>query len=198
MSGMERFNFNAKPGEAGFRELTKNKYGHTVLQSVEATDSANDNVNVSIDESGSIRAEKSIWDGPILQELANKFNMPLDSPAPESESSEVESLFQEIELSLANDDNNDNNDDNSDDNNDVVVAGASRFKKVFADNDVKSDGSKIPCINESCPVLLPNNVKFCYSCGKSQKTNRFCVECGRRFADREKFCPDCGCSREQD
>lgn len=207
----ERFNFNAKPGEPGFQEVKKNKFGHTVLNGEEETTS--DNVVFTLDpETGTPRADLSIWDTQEMKDLANKLNMPLDGQLQQQQD-----VKEEVTPTVAGITDKDMDDlllnieqDLTPPNERVVVASIveystpeknlssqdSRVRKVTKtspENDCQS--TKI-CTDESCGTALPSNAKFCSTCGKLQKVTLFCIECGRKFNEREKFCADCGGVRE--
>jgi hypothetical protein len=202
----ERFKFNAKPGEPGFQELKKNKYGHTVLNSGDE-ESQSDNVAFSIDpETGTPRADLSIWDTQEMRNLADKLNMPLDVQVTQDvkedapvgvTDQDMDDLLLTIEQDLTPPSER------------LVVAStidylAPETNLVAQDSRVRKV-SKIPletdcqskiCTDESCGAALPFNAKFCSTCGKLQKITLFCIECGRKFNEREKFCADCGGVRE--
>jgi len=207
----ERFNFNAKPGEPGFREIGKNQYGHTVLQPNKEASDLNDKVAFSIDEETGIpRADLSIWDTQQMKDLAQKLNMPLDQqvneelPVPiisvEVTDQDMDDLLKGIEddfkssephivmasvpvLSISNQDSS------------PLDNRVRKVSKNSFENECTPESTKL-CTDPDCTAVLPDGAKFCSSCGKLQKINLFCIECGRKFNEREKFCADCGCPRE--
>jgi hypothetical protein len=213
----ERFNFNAKPGEPGFREITKNQYGHTVLQAKPDAAITDDKVNFTIDpETGMPRADISIWDSQQMKDLAKKYNMPLDEDEDEPEK-ELPEETQVSSVGITDKDMDDlllnieddlqqstqrvltaSNASHSTSNTELAVLD-NRVRKVAKNSseseDIYSAGTKL-CADSECNVTLPYNAKFCSSCGRLQKINLFCIECGRKFHDREKFCSDCGCARQ--
>lgn len=202
----ERFKFNAKPGEPGFKELKQNKYGHTVLNPSEE-ESVNDNVKFIIDqETGIPRADLSIWDTQKMRDLASSLNLPLDAQEEKEEERIItqgvtDQDMDELLLNIADDLVSD---ETSVDSSRVVYSSSdtnlqtqdNRVRKV-AKNSIESDiqPTKI-CTDESCETALPFSAKFCSTCGKLQKVTLFCIECGRKFNEREKFCADCGGARE--
>lgn len=205
----ERFKFNAKPGEPGFKELKQNKYGHTVLNPSEE-ETHNDNVKFTIDpETGISRADLSIWDTQKMRDLATKLNLPLDTQEDKEEIEEsrlMSSVITDKDMDelLHNIDGDLVSDETSIDGSKVVYSSSetnlrtqdNRVRKV-SKNSIESDNqpTKI-CTDESCGAALPFSAKFCSTCGKLQKVTLFCIECGRKFNEREKFCADCGGARE--
>jgi len=200
---IERFNFKAKPGEPGFKKVEKNKYGHTVLHSDDKRESSlDDKVVLTFDpETGSPRADLSIWDTQEMKDLALKLNMPLDSNNESSTEEETQSTQMITEKDM--DDLLQNIKDEMP--NDVKSAFAeepqdSRVRKVVVstndDPDADLDFETKKCADDSCGTVLPLDAKFCSHCGKLQTVNSYCIECGRKYHDREKFCPDCGCARQ--
>jgi ribosomal protein L40E len=186
----ERFKFNAKPGEAGFKELKQNKYGHTVLNPNEE-DGSNDNVKFTIDpETGIPRADLSIWDTQKMRDLATKLNLPLDTQEDKEEIKESKlaaSVITDKDMDelLQNIDNDLVSDETSVDSHRVVYSSSetnlqtqdNRVRKV-SKNSIESDNqpTKI-CTDESCGATLPFSAKFCSACGKLQKVTLFCIEC---------------------
>lgn len=213
----ERFNFNAKPGESGFREITKNQYGHTVLQANPDSAMLDDKVNFTLDpENGMPRADISIWDSPQMKDLAKKYNMPLDDedceekeliddtpfhPSAGITDQDMDDLLLNIEGELKQSTPHvvtASNVTHSNSKTELAIVD-NRVRKVaknsLENEDIYTSNTKI-CTDAECNVTLPYNAKFCSSCGKLQKINLFCIECGRKFNDREKFCSDCGCARQ--
>lgn len=210
----ERFKFNAKPGEPGFRTLKKNQYGHTVLGlEDDIANDVNKNVAFSLDQEGAHRADISIWDTQPMKDLAEKFNMPLDNDGDDAPNDIVEPAdnghltngitAQDMDdlLDVISNDSDTDNDTPSvahfNQSQPDLAPSDNRIRKVSknsSDSSNSKDGK--PCTDNECGAMLPDGAKFCSTCGKLQKINLFCIECGRKFNDREKFCADCGCARD--
>lgn len=216
MSGTERFNFNAKPGEPGYREVKTNKYGHTVLgeeHSRKASSSLDDKVVATIDpETGTPRIDASIWDTKEMKDLAVKYNMPLDAEGEIAEEP-VKELTQHNGIT---DEDMDNlltqiNDEefpvvveNTNPEERLVAtnlpSSETRVRKIAKNEPEESENTvnsttKL-CSDPGCGTQLPADAKFCFSCGKMQKVMVFCISCGRKYLDQENFCSNCGCTRQ--
>ena len=51
-------------------------------------------------------------------------------------------------------------------------------------------GATQPC--PKCQNPVPENAKFCMSCGSAMVTTRFCHNCGAKVMEGAKFCGECG------
>ena len=214
MSGTERFNFNAKPGEPGYREVKTNKYGHTVLgeeHSRNASSSLDGKVVATIDpETGTPRIDASIWDTKEMKDLAIKYNMPLDEETeiveePVQELQQHNGITEEDMDSLLTRLSDDEARDEQviPDNTHAALnlqPVETRVRKVAKNDSDESENiaqaTFKPCSDPTCGTKLPVDAKFCFSCGKMQKVMVFCIGCGRKYLDHENFCSNCGCARQ--
>lgn len=207
----ERFKFNARPGEPGYKEVGKNQYGHTVLSSNENPSTLDDKVNFRLDaETGESRAEISIWDTQQMKDLAQKYQMPLDNeddvvdsglPNSNAQDKDMDDLLKDIEEGLDTQFGEATLPTDGALSLDDTTVYTDRVRKIsknkFTDENLftQVDSSTKRCTDEDCSTILPRNAKFCSVCGKPQQITIFCVECGRKFNEREKFCADCGYPR---
>jgi hypothetical protein len=201
----DRFNFNTKPGEPGFQQVKQNRYGHTVLNATQPDEEENKNVVFSIDaETGVPRADISIWDTPEMKGLTEKFNSTLEPveilPEDKEDSfKDALDLLDELGASLNGSDDNDNiivvNTQKSNPETNLTTFD-NRVRKISEIVSETEKTSTKKCTDESCNAILPFGAKFCSTCGKLQRITLFCIECGRKFNEREKYCADCGGMRE--
>jgi len=203
----ERFNFKAKPGEPGFRQLPKNKYGHTVLNPKEEELEGNySSVNVEINSEGEISAVGSmenLLQSPHIQAWAEKNNIailaePEIETVEEPEKDQMATLSDEMDR-LLEDSNEHQASEESADIEPTTRAEDTRVRKVSATTEQKTqirlaDNYK-RCVDTECNTIIPAEAKFCSTCGKSQQVAQFCIECGYSFRGQEKFCPLCGNQR---
>jgi RNA polymerase subunit RPABC4/transcription elongation factor Spt4 len=209
----ERFNFKAKPGDAGFRPLPKNKYGHTVLNPAPsdmvdsyATIDVYENVDGEIKAVGSI---ENILKSPHMQAWAERNNIAIEEEEEENplEDTETETLEQRSTLSEEMDKLLESDEVRATmselpvaevETKEHKVVADSRVRKVTASENTDSRtecAESKKCVDAECNAILPFEAKFCSNCGKSQQVAQFCIGCGYAFRGQEKFCPLCGTQR---